>query len=280
MSQTSNLVSCDWLLEQCSDPHLIILDATMKKRPNGEAIAEPEEKIIGALAFNFDTQICDQSSPLPHMLPSPKDFESAACALGINQDSKIVIYDAMGIFSAPRAWWMFKTMGMPSVYVLNGGLPAWIKNQYPTQMSYSEATYEGDFKVDFNPAAVVSASQVLGFIESDERQIIDARSEARFYGKEPEPRAELKGGHIPGSHCLPFDQLIQQGAYRPKEELEMAFQKRLLTPAKPLVFSCGSGVTACILALAADEIGIKDYAVYDGSWSEWGLGDGFPIGIK
>ena len=280
MSQTSNLVSCDWLMAQCNDPHLILLDATMKKRPNGEAIAEPEQKIIGALPFNFDTEICDLSTCLPHMLPTPEAFEKAVQALGIEQDSVVVIYDAMGIFSAPRAWWMFKIMGFQQVYVLNGGLPAWIEKAYPTQISYSEASYEGDFKVKFNPEGVVSAAQMLELVNSNSRQIIDARSEARFYGREPEPRTELKGGHIPGSYCLPFDQLLERGVYRSISELKQAFQKRLVTPQKKLVFSCGSGVTACILALAADEIGLTDYAVYDGSWSEWGLGDSFPIRVK
>jgi len=277
MQQSSNLVSVNWLAEQYHDPNVVILDATMKKRPNGEPIAEPDQKIIGALAFNFDTEICDQSSPLPHMLPTPEAFEKSVAALGIDQDSRLVIYDAMGIFSSPRAWWMFKIMGMKDVYVLNGGLPAWIEQNLPTQISYSEATYQGNFKVDFNPKAVYSAQQVLDQLPLKTIQILDARSEARFNGKQPEPRPELKGGHIPGAQCLAFDQLLERGAYRSISELKQAFHIRLATPQKPLVFSCGSGVTACVLALAADEIGLTDYAVYDGSWSEWGLGDSFPI---
>ncbi|MDQ7050767.1 MAG: rhodanese-like domain-containing protein [Enterobacterales bacterium] len=264
-------------MQHYTDPNLVILDASMKKRPNGEAIAEPQQKIIGALAFNFDTEICDHSSALPHMLPTAEDFEQAVRALGINQDSKIVVYDAMGIFSAPRAWWMFKIMGIRQVYVLNGGLPAWLEAKYPTQISYSEATYQGDVKVNFNPSGVYSAQQVLATITSKNRQILDARSEARFYGKEPEPRKELKGGHIPTAQCLAFDKLLHQGAYRTTEQLKQAFAEVLISPQKPLLFSCGSGVTACVLALAADEIGLQDYAVYDGSWSEWGGNDTLPI---
>ena len=270
-----NIVSVDWLNQNLSDPELIVLDATMKKKPNGEAIPTSERRIVGARTFNFDTEICDQLSALPHMLPSPEHFEQAVQQLGINRTSKVVIYDMMGIFSSPRAWWMFKVMGHQSVYVLDGGLPQWLAKGYATESNLEPIILEktGDFVASFDESQVFNRQQVLNNINNPDYQILDARSHARFTGQEPEPRAELKRGHIPNSSCLPFTELLQDGLFKDQQSLKAAFDAVVSEEQEQLVFSCGSGVTACVLALAADEVGYQNTIVYDGSWSEWGRPD-------
>ena len=274
----SNLISVKQLHQlatKASKSNLVILDATMKKKPNGDPIETPLEKIPNALAFDFDTQICDKNSELPHMLPALEEFEQAAKSLGINTNSTVVVYDAMGIFSSPRAWWMFKVMGHKKVLVLNGGLPQWIKSGYQTETQYGQPNKDGNFESHFNANEVVTAQQVLTNIKTAARQVMDARSLDRFSGEAAEPRASLKRGHIPSSLCLPFTELLEDGLFKDTDSLKTIFSDQLADN-KQFIFSCGSGVTACILALAADQIGIKNYQVYDGSWSEWGAGEQFP----
>jgi thiosulfate/3-mercaptopyruvate sulfurtransferase len=275
--QLSNLVSIKWLSQNLDDPELVILDATMKKKPNGEAIAEPSVKVPGAIPFNFDTEICDQNAELPHMLCSAEEFQQAVRNLGISHHSKLVIYDAMGIFSSPRAWWMFKVMGHKNVFVLDGGLPKWVEAGYATDIDYSQATLYGDFSSQFNPEMVFSSQQVLANLNNRQFQILDARSYTRFNAQESEPRQELTAGHIPHSSCLPFTELLIDGFFKSQDALNKIFLSAISSEAIQLVFSCGSGVTACILALGADECGLKNSMVYDGSWSEWGAGNAFPI---
>jgi len=268
----SNIVSRDWLYKNLGNLNLVILDATMKKKANSESIPIPTLKIPGSKKFNFDTEICDQNTELPHMLCTPVEFQQSVRQLGVYSDSIIVVYDAMGIFSSPRAWWMFKTMGHEKVYVLDGGLPKWIEAGLPTNQEYSStATKElGNFESQFKPHMVYSSNEVLSAIDIDEIQIFDARSIGRFNGVEPEPRAGLKSGHIPSSQCIPFTEVISEGYFKEKEVLKNIFNGKIKNNAKELVFSCGSGVTASILALVADECGYKKIAIYDGSWSEWG----------
>ena len=275
-----NIVSCNWLAKHLEDPNLIVLDATMKKKPNGDTIPTPIKKIIRAQEFNFDTEICDNTSTLPHMMCNPEEFQTSARKLGINSDSTIVIYDATGIFSSPRAWWMFKLMGHKSVYVLDGGLPAWLEANRETSSNYLAPTTNGNFCSTFQPELIFNSTQVTEILSDPCYQILDARSYARFSANEDEPRKELKSGHIPNSSCLPFTELLDNGLMRDIEQLSILYKAMISRQAKRLVFSCGSGVTACILALGADECGYQNYSLYDGSWSEWGLGNKFPISIE
>jgi len=280
IKKNSNLISVNWLNQHLNDSDIILLDATMKKKPNGENIPTPMEKIIGAKAFNFDTEICDKTNSLPHMMPSPEQLENAVRELGINNHSKIIIYDAMGIFSSPRAWWMFKTMGFDQVFVLDGGLPKWVSAGFQTSDKYSNPRPKGNFTASFKPSNIFNSQQVLDILKNNNFQILDARSYERFIAKEAEPRKELRGGHIPNSICLPFTELLQDGFLKDAKELKSIFDSLVPKQTLQLVFSCGSGVTACILALAADECGFDNYVIYDGSWSEWGAGNDFPIATK
>ncbi len=171
-----NIVSAEWLNENLNHPDLIILDATMKHKPNGDSIESPIAFIPGALEFNFDTEICDKNSELPHMLPSRKQFEESARKLGVNNQSIIVVYDAMGVFSSPRAWWMFKIMGHQKVYVLDGGLPQWVNTEFPIQKAFSKISSHGNFDENFNLKLIVSIEQVVESLEQPQIKIIDARS--------------------------------------------------------------------------------------------------------
>ena len=204
------------------------------------------------------------------MLPDAELFTKEAQRLGINKDSLIVIYDSFGIRSSARAWWMFRAMGHQDVAVLDGGLPAWLEGGHEVSSAEMMLNEPGDFVAEYQPELVKDRLQVEDSIHSSHSKVLDVRSQGRFDGTAPEPRPELRGGHIPGSSCLPFEMLVGDGHMISTRELEALFDERLEGD-QALIFSCGSGVTAAILALGADLIGRTNYAVYDGSWSEWGL---------
>ncbi|UQD57508.1 sulfurtransferase [Flavobacterium sp. K5-23] len=268
------IVSVSWLKEHLDDADLIILDATQKVNQAKVESQFDGLQIKGARFFDIKNDFSDTTNPLPNTLPNADDFAKAARKLGINKDSKIVVYDSLGIYSSPRVWWLFKIMGHSTVWVLDGGLPAWIKEGYATEPTHQSNYIKGNFESKFNPDLVKSKEQILENIHNKEAVLIDARSSDRFSGETEEPRVGLRSGHIPGSINIPYTNLLNDGKFLPKEELA----KILPQHNKSLLFSCGSGVTACIDFIAYELIGNNNpKAVYDGSWTEWGQIESLPI---
>jgi len=270
------IVSVTWLKEHLEDKNLIVLDATIPKVGKKPTAIEELNSIKGARFFDIKKVFSDQNATYPNTILAAEDFQEKAQELGINNDSCIVVYDTHGIYSAPRVWWLFKTFGFNNIAVLDGGLPKWKANDFPLENS-SEKKYEkGNFISEYKPKRVCVTEDVLEFMNQKEFCIADARAKARFYPTEPEPRPEVRSGHIPNSKNLPYTILQENGQMKSKKELQ-----RLYTEVNPennkFVFSCGSGVTACILALGLEISGESDYILYDGSWSEWGRRSELPI---
>lgn len=272
------LVSVRWLSEHLGEPDLVVLDASMKPIGSAASTAQTSSEpfIPGARVFDFDTRICDHSTSLPHMMPSSESFTREVRALGVSSSSNIVVYDRVGIFSGPRAWWMFLAMGHDNVSVLDGGLPAWRAAGLPVESAPRPASTPGDFVARPRPELFVDAEHVAAALGDPRAAVLDARSEARFLGREAEPRPGLRSGHMPNAVSLPFSAVQSEGRMRSPDELASLLASRA-SGRERLVFSCGSGVTACTLALAAELAGYRDKAVYDGSWSEWGLPSSRPV---
>ena len=271
---TQPIVSAAWLQNNLVNPNLIILDASFKENQSNIKTDLENIQIKGARYFDIKNTFSDANNPLPNTLPSPNQFEIEAKKLGINKNSIVVIYDNLGIYSSPRAWWLFKIMGHQNVAVLDGGLPEWIKEGYALEEIPENPIYTvGNFEAKFNPELVKSKEQILENIQTKEAVLIDARAENRFKGIGDEPRPGLRSGHIPGSINIPYTQLLQNGKFLPKEELI----KVLKPDSRPLIFTCGSGVTACIDLIAYELIGKNPKSVYDGSWTEWGQLENLPI---
>ena len=264
------LVSVTWLHENFDNPDLIILDASPPNNKSNLVATFPGIQIKGARFFDMKNSFSDLENPIPNMLPSPEQFEEACRKLGINKNSKIIVYDNLGIYTSPRVWWMFRAMGHHEIAVLDGGLSAWKNAGYDCETSTKTAHSPGNFEATYQPALVKGVENVLQNINKEKALVIDARSTGRFHGTAPEPRTNLKGGHIPKSLNLPFGQVLKEGHFLPKDELEKAFQSLNLDD-RPLVFTCGSGITACVIMLASELVLDNPKAVYDGSWSEWGL---------
>ncbi|MEL0456144.1 sulfurtransferase [Flavobacteriaceae bacterium SZ-1-7] len=263
MELKSPVVSVQWLNENLNGENLVVLDGTI-----GKAFDASQKQILNARFFDIKAKFSDTSDPFPSAFPSTEQFQKEAQTLGINNNSVIVVYDDKGIYSSARVWWMFRAFGFENIAVLNGGFPAWLKANYPTQNMKSYNGEKGNFTANLQPNFMMFFDDVKQASVNNTHTIIDARSVNRFKCIEPEPRAGLRMGTIPNSVNLPYTDLLENGAFKSKEALEKAFSK--LIKEKPVVFSCGSGITACVLGLGAHMAGYKNISVYDGSWTEWG----------
>ena len=262
------LASVEWLKEHIDNKDIILLDTSLANTVDGNNSEYKNLTIPLARYFNLKDDFSDSNSPLPNTFPTKEKFETACQKLGIRHCSKIVVFDNMGIYSSPRVWWMFKVMGHANVAVLNGGLPAWIKKGFSTEKRIERIYELGDFKASFNEEYVVNYTQIQKNIENQTFTLVDARSEGRFNGTAEEPRKELKSGHIKGAINIPYKEVLIDGKYKSKEALKKLFENVCSIEDK-FVFSCGSGLTACIVLLACEMAFTKSQYVYDGSWTEW-----------
>jgi thiosulfate/3-mercaptopyruvate sulfurtransferase len=277
---TKPIVSVDWLQSNLENEQLIVLDCTIPKATEKSTLSifNNKERIKGAVFFDIKKTFSNVNAPFPNTILSPETFKERAQSLGINNNSIIVCYDDLGIYSSPRVWWMFQLMGFNNIAVLDGGLPKWEENKYPVEKQQKNEFIKGNFKVKYKPEKIKFTNNVLSATKNKTSLIVDARSKGRFNATEPEPRKDVKGGRIPNSINLPFNKIIENGVFKPEEDLKEVFRK--INPKnKELILSCGTGITASILALGAEISGFKKYAVYDGSWTEWGSTDNLPIEI-
>lgn len=275
------LVSTEWLADHLNAPDVRIVDASWCLPGSGRDLKAEyaEQHIPRAVFFDID-EIADTDTDLPHMLPSPEKFSSRVRKLGLGDGIRIVVYDSNGGFmAAQRVWWTFRAFGHEDIAVLDGGLPKWLAEGRPVE-DLPPLPRERHFTARMNTFLVRSRDQVLANIDSAKEQVIDARSADRFAGTGAEPRPGLRLGHIPSSLNVPFQQVLDTGHFnvmRPADEIAKAFTDAGVDLARPMVTSCGSGVTASSLAFALYLIGHKDVALYDGSWMEWGADEKLPL---
>ncbi len=265
------LVTPEWLHGNLAAPDLVVLDGSWYlpaagRDPQAEFRAA---RIPGALRFDLDA-MSDTASDLPHMLPRPDVFASRMRALGVGDGMQIVVYDGQGLFSAPRVWWMLKTFGVRDALVLDGGLPAWIAAGFSTAEGEAQPRDRRHFSARLDHGAVADADDVARALDTGAAQVVDARSGTRFRGEEPEPRPGVRPGHMPGARNLHYAALQSAGRMRSPDELRTIFAENGVDPDRPIVTTCGSGVTAAIIALALETMGRPARGLYDGSWSEWG----------
>lgn len=264
------IVTVSWLAERLADPSVAILDATLppvgvlpKVDTRGRYLAQ---HIPGAVFFDID-ELSDHATPLPHMLPTAEAFAESMAALGIGDQMQIVVYEQEGVFSAPRAWWMLRTFGAAQVFLLDGGLKAWLAAGLPVE-SGAVPRAAASFAARLNADAVTDFSQLRHTV-ADRGQILDARSAGRFSGATPEPRPGLSSGHMPGATSVPFTELATEGKLKSPQELRAYFAAKSVDLEQPITTTCGSGVTAAVIALALETAGAKEVHLYDGSWAEY-----------
>ncbi|MDC9722529.1 MAG: sulfurtransferase, partial [Urechidicola sp.] len=271
----SPIVSVDWMYKHINHPNLIVIDATMTKVSGCDDSDSNDTSVIKNARFlDIKNEFSDTIAPFPNTLLSSKKFEEKAQAIGINNNSCVVVYDRYGYYSCARVWWMLKTMGFYNCAILDGGLPDWIEAKYPTQKEHLSVFKKGNFTASYTTGLIHNHSKVLKSLDDDSVLVLDARSRDRFLGTQPEPREGLRSGHIPNSKSLPYTSLLNGTKLKSSKELNTLFSDY---QSKELIFTCGSGVTACILALGAEIVGIKNKSVYDGSWTEWGSLSELPI---
>jgi thiosulfate/3-mercaptopyruvate sulfurtransferase len=272
------LVTTKWLAERLGSADVAILDASWFM-PGAARDARAEYAaghIPGAVFFDID-EISDRASALPHMLPAAQAFAAAARRLGVGGESTVVVYDSQGVFSAPRVWWTFRAMGLDAVFVLDGGAPLWRAQGRSLETGWRTPP-RGDFKARPRAALVRDLEAVRGALSTGAEQLVDARPSARFTGEAPEPRPGLRGGHMPGAVNVPWSEVVaEDGRLREPAALRGAFERAGVDLTAPIVATCGSGISASVLALALARLGREDVAVYDGSWSEWGATADTPV---
>ena len=272
------LVSTDWLAQHLKDPDLRLVDASwylpdMGRDPKAEYDAA---HIPGARFFDID-EISDARSDLPHMVPPAEKFMSRMRAMGIGDGHQVVVYDGAGLMSAARVWWLFKLMGQDNVAVLDGGLPKWVAEGRKTE-DMPPIPRDRHMTVRFQNHLVRDVTQVAQASKLKDPQIVDARSAGRFRGDEPEPREGLRPGHIPGSRNLPYTDLLNADkTMKSVDQMKAAFEAAGVDLSRPVITSCGSGITAAVLALALELMGHKNWSLYDGSWAEWGMFPTVPV---
>ena len=276
---TSFFVAGDWLAEHIADPEIQLLDARMAPAGQEHLRNMAEEyragHIPGAVFFDIEA-LSDHATPLPHMMPRPEAFAVAMRELGVSQDKHLIVYDEGNLFSAPRAWWMLRAFGVENVSILAGGLAEWQREEYPLETG-EVSLAEGEFDAKFDAAQVKRLPDVLLASHEKTAQLVDARPAARFNAEADEPRPGLKRGHIPGALNVPWTDLVIQGQLKTTDELREVFARQGVDLNKPIIASCGSGVTASVVMLALATLGAQEVKLYDGSWSEWGARDDLPI---
>lgn len=278
MSDNPFFISPSQLAEKLGSPNLRVVDASWYLPAHGrDGAAEfASARIPGAVRFDLDA-VSDKSVDLPHMLPTPQAFAAAAGAMGVSETDEIVVYDGPGVFSSARVWWTFRSMGATNVRILAGGIDRWKQSGMPIETGAPQTPVPAVFNPDFDASKVAHIDTIRANVHTGESLILDARPQARFTGAQAEPRPGLRSGHVPGSKSLPADTLVRDGELKPVAELKQLFEGVSLDARRPVITTCGSGVTAAIITLALESVGHSRHSLYDGSWAQWGKADDAPV---